>query len=149
MVPYVLVMASPPNSKFKSVLLASCRSSRASYTPLTGMATGGLVPNAPGGVGCPTAEAAAKLDANDRKRSGEDTFEGDVERRVRPKVDLPLGSPEKALEEEDTESQEEVDTRLRALVEVASQRKGDVSVPSLAFCCRSSMSCQLLFLICC
>ncbi|GAQ91708.1 hypothetical protein KFL_008370050 [Klebsormidium nitens] len=93
------------------------------------MATGGLVPNAPGGVGGSTAEAAAKLDANDRKRSGDDTFEGDVERRVRPKVNLPLGSPDQGLEEADGESQEELDTRLRALVEVASQRKGDSPLP--------------------
>lgn len=117
---------------------------------LAGMAAEGLVPDAPGGSGVQPAEGAAKLDANDRKRSGDATLEGDAERRVRPKVELPLESPPvkqgefEGQEGADAEegSGDELDKRLRALVEVAAQRKGDVSawVQVLCWCQQLSLA---------
>ncbi|GAQ82090.1 hypothetical protein KFL_001000120 [Klebsormidium nitens] len=104
--------------------------------PLVGMAAEGLVPDAPGGLGFHSAEeAAAKLDANNRKRLGDASTEGDAERRVRPRLELPPESAqiEQAGGQEDADAEggpeDELDKRLRALVEVAAQRKGDSPLP--------------------
>lgn len=102
------------------------------------MASGGTLESIPGSFVL-AVDPHVNTDVNDKKRPGNEVVEGDADRRVRPKVDVTPESPEKATEPEaepEEGSQEELDKRLRALVEVAAQHKGDVSASLFGELCK-------------